>query len=902
MTVTEVLQSLGSWEVRLRDTTPRELLDKLTYFGHVVVAPGRLDPTQYGDSLLTSARYVGVYHRRSAENEFLLRGSGMAYWLGDSDGKGDVFEAPVTLTAETFPNSVRALLPPNGSVTEGTIYSVAGTYTQKHQWVTPRQALDYLTSTFNAEWRVNGNATLDAGLASQLYRTTPVTLLMQKEAGADLLRKALPGRMSMETDVEQYATRVVLLAEGEGTNIATGSANQPTVPYKDLHGNTVKLTKLVSESETSETNADTRAQLALNASSGKRSAVQLSSTAFDIKGDVVVGDYVDVYDPVNGFTDPAREVVWEGQPINPVALRCVELSWPIEAGWTVAFRTTEGEWIDLTPYYAAESGETTITVGDLPRSLSSIGGEDIGSRPNLPTGDGADTSIPAAPTITDSTGGNYQGADGEWTKSAVWLQWSQPLNGDGSTITDGDHYEIRYRVGTYIGYKVRWGALNQAGYRWGELSGNRWGAPITDPIESGDWHTVYVGWDQTEMLIQELTPGVEYEFQVRAVDKAAHLGPWSASEFVIASGDIFAPSAPAAPVVASSPMALQITHTLGKASGGTYNLEPDLSHLTIHIGGDQTFLPDSSNTIGKLVANGGMISAGIPAVGSFQVEHTDAIWVKVVAVDRSGNASPPSAGVQATADLIDDQYISNLSVSKVTAGTITATWIMAGAIKTGDTGARVEIDSTGVSAYNPNGQQTAKIGSDGNVTLTGTVQTSVSGAGVRMVPGSNPRLEFTPNAVDDHRVWLWAMYFNGGNAVEMGVRKVADNSIDGGKLLLMESGSVLSHQPNGGGAGIEQYIGINWPFTGSIYGRGKMTRSFYDNDALMYSEYTPVGAGFSGLSITFGQTMTGTVSIQYSIQSAAAVSHWVTGASNNGYTVSWSDAAAHYVWEWVTRC
>ena len=720
MTITEIKQASGSWDIRLREHTPRDLLDKLTEFGHVVVAPGRLDVRQYGDSLLAAARYVGVYLGRTAQNEYGLKGAGMAYWLGDSDDKGDLLEAPVDLVGTTFANSVRALLPPSGSVIEGVLHSVAGTYTGKHQWVTPRKAITYVTDTFGAEWRVNNNGTLDAGTVSQLYKTTPTTILMQKQAGADLLRKALPGRMGMETDVEDYTTRVVLLAEGEGSSIATGSAEQPVVPYKHLFGAPVKITRLVSESETSEANADARAQLALNHFSGKRNSVTLSSDAFDIKGDLVVGDYVDVYDPKNGFIDSGREVIWEGQPINPIALRCVELTWPVPPGWTVAFRTTEGEWIDLSPYYAGETGETTIVVGDLPRSLSSIGTEPVGIRPNLPDSpDSApDTTIPAAPAFQDTSTGSYQPDTGDWTKAAVFLKWNQPLNTDGSVITDGGHYEIRYRVNTWIGYRVRWGELGPLGanYRWGQLSGNRWGAPITDPVQaSGEWHTVYVGWGQTQTLVQELTPGVEYEFQIRAVDSAnpPKVSVWSASEFVVASEDLFAPSVPAAPVVASSRIAIQVIHTLGKAEGGTFNLQPDLVYLSVHVGGSNAFLPDDSNEVGKLIANAAMIQANIPAVGTFQIEQTDDVWVKVVAVDRAGNRSGPSEAVQATVDLIDDQHISDLSVSKLTAGIITAQTVLASQMEVG-LGGNIRLTEGSLDVYDPSGKLRVEVGSQPN--------------------------------------------------------------------------------------------------------------------------------------------------------------------------------------------
>lgn len=822
MTITEVKQALGSWSLRLKPETPKSVLDSLTYFGHIAVLPGQLPPAQYNDNLLAAARYVGVYRNRGASDKYVLKGSGMAFWLGDEDDKGDILESPVTISGASFANTIRALLPVGGAITEGNLYSVAGTYTGKHQWVTPRSAITYVTDLFGAEWRVNNTGTLDAGPLSSLYVTTPKTLVLRRGFGADLQRRAISGDMSMDVDVEELTTRVVLLAEGEGSSISTGSANAPATTYKDIHGNPIKMTRLISESSTESGNAAARAQLQLNRFVNARRAVDLSTSAYDIKGDFVVGDYLDVYDPESGFVDLAREVYWQGQPINPMALRCVEMSWPVPAGWTVAFRDINGKWIDLSQYYEPEEGDTTITVGDLPRGLGQVGGESIGVRPNLPDSpDSADTTIPAAPVFGNFSAGSYQPDDGEWTKSAIYVTWSQPLNTDGSVITDGDHYEIRYRVNTYIGYQVKWGALNQAGYKWGSLSSNKWGAPITDPVQtSQEWNTVFVGWGQTQMLIQELTPGVEYEFQIRAVDAARppHQGPWSPSTFVIASGDIFAPDVPAAPVVASSRIAIQVVHTLGKASGGTFNLQPDLAYLSVHVGGSASFFADDTNTVGKLIANSGMLQAGIPAIGTFQIEQTDNIWVKVVAVDRAGNKSSASDGVQATVELIDDAHISDLTVSKITAGTIMAEWIMAGAIKTATSGARVEITGAGVEAYNSAGDKTFDVNSsDGSVVMTGTLKTLTDGDGITILPGSAPRIRITPNGDYDHYTEVVGYNAGGslGNVTEMRIVRSSDGQVDGGKILQSQNIAVYGFQPEATSPR-ERYLAVNFPYGDSF--------------------------------------------------------------------------------------
>src|SRR3954465_2993869 len=104
MGVNEVLQGLGSWSVILSEGTPREVLDRLGYFGHLAVIPGRVSPAQYGDTLLTMARYVGVLASRDFAAAKTISGQGMAVWLGDADDKGEVLESAVTINGQTFPN------------------------------------------------------------------------------------------------------------------------------------------------------------------------------------------------------------------------------------------------------------------------------------------------------------------------------------------------------------------------------------------------------------------------------------------------------------------------------------------------------------------------------------------------------------------------------------------------------------------------------------------------------------------------------------------------------------------------------------------------------------------------------------------------------------------------------
>lgn len=708
MTVTEIKQSVGSWAFRLRADTPREVLDRLQYFGHVAVVPGAVNVVEYGDNLLTAARYVGVLRAKSTGEEVLISGGGMAFWLGDENGNGAVFETAVDLVAQTFAASITALLPPSGSITAGTLYSVPGTYTGVHQYQTPRRAITYVTDTYGAEWRVNGNGTLDAGTVSQLYVTTPRAILVRKEDSQDLDLVALPGQTDLDLDVGDYTTRVVLLGEGEGDSIQIGTADAPSTPYNDIHGNDVVITRVVSESATVGVNVDTRAALVLAQYADVRPSVSLSTEAYDLKGDVQVGDSIYVYDPTAGFVDTNNEVQWGGEVIHPVKLRVVEMTWPMRTGWTFAYRDNLGVWTDLSPYVSYETGDTTLVVGELPAALSGISTEPIGTRPNP-----ADTSIPAAPAFTGFSVGAYQSAETSTTKGAIRAEWSTPLNADGSTIVDGDHYEIRYRISEVLGYQVRWGVLNSTPYRWGALSGNRWGAPISAAVAtSPQWLTAFVPWGTNAFTLLELTPGVIYELQIRAVDAQVppHQGPYSASSFVTAIGDLFAPSTPAAPVVAGNTVSVQVTHYLGRASGGTYNLEPDLDHLEVHVGGSPDFYAEDATMVGKLAATtANMGSAPFPTVGTFTIRNVGQVYVKVKAVDRAGNKSGASAAAAVTAVLIDSAHISDLSASKITAGTLSANMILAAMLEIG-TGGNIKMTEGALQVYNASGRPVVELG------------------------------------------------------------------------------------------------------------------------------------------------------------------------------------------------
>lgn len=808
MSVTEIASAIGEWNLTLKSNTPKSILNKLGYFGHIVISGARVDPALAGDELLREARYVGVLRDRSfAQETKTIKGAGMAFWLGDEDDKGEVIETPMVFTNASFQQVISQLLP--SSVQEGVIHAVDGLYSGQHVFQSRRKALDYVSSLFDAEWRVNGDGTVDAGKIEQLYVTEPKAAVLRNRSGLELSYKALKGEAELEADVKDFTTRVLLLAEGaEATTVSATADIQPEKnPYKTLFGDPIKLTRIVSEQQTTEGNAQARAQLQLNRFTSPRESLKLSTDEYFVDGVVEAGDYVWVYDPDARLIDETNPVMFHGQEIYPLKLRVFQLSWPIVKGMGVAFRTDQGEWLDLTEYVVWESGVTNLTVGGYNRSLTGVGSggpnQDPGSRPI------ENSTIPGKVSwnlpFTQST---YQSPDDGLTRAQVVLSWDQPLNTDGTVIQDGYGYEIRYRTSETAVYIPTYEELEQ--YRHNQLLGT-FGQPI--PYTQGSWQYATVPWDTNEFLLLDLTPGIPYDFQIRAVDTGTppNVSEWSDNITIQTRPDTLAPSIPAgASQIAGSRNAVQVVHTLGRASGGTFNLEADLNHLEIHGHFTQDYLPvsipvaEGGTLLGKLAANQGMMRGQIPAVGTFQLDDRpgETRWIKVVAVDHYGNRSEPSPPVAQTAELIDSAFISELTVSKVSAGRIDATWIQGGTLATAETGARVVIAWYGIEVFDIGNFKTLDIDSaTGNIVMTGTVQSGRTGRRV-VLSGSANAIQFFPETGETRFASIYSYIpSNYPNDIALEMRAVDSDSTEyiARHFLLPDwNGLIVSPQgPNG---------------------------------------------------------------------------------------------------------
>lgn len=872
--------SPGSWSLTLSPTTPRSIIDALTYFQCIVISTGRHNPVIEGNNLFLSGRYAGVitsldFQSLSQGRGPVIAGDGMATWLGNASGVGPIIEGNnvpgssangAQFTSAAYSTVVNTLRP--ASVGAGTIYPMpsSASYTGGFVWQLPSKALTSFAQqvtqgsapTQIAEWRVNNNCTLDFGPVASLYQTNPTVAIVSKNAGVDMSVRGLTGVAQLIEDVKDYTTRAIVLTGGQGQTIAAGVANSADVgasnPYTDFFGNPVKLTRMVSASSVSSYNATASAQAALIPYTTPADQVRLSSTEYDIDGVLRVGDYVWLYDPDAGFVDTSNEIVFRGQRINPTKQRLIQANWPVTKDMTVAYRDQTGAWYDLTDYVIFENGNSTnLTVGGYNRNLVSTS-EPVGSRPQ------PDTTIPGVPVFGAFNSTSYQGVSDGRTKAQIQLTWSTPTNTDGTTMTDLDHYEVRYRPDLgFFTTNPTYSALNLAGYSYSALNslGGTYASLI--PTAVSDWKVTFVAGGVNNLLIQELTPAVAYDFQIRAVDttQPPNYGAWSATTTFQAQADTIPPPTPDAPTVATNMASVQVTWDCGTASGGTFNQAVDLHHVEVHGSYEPLFVPTNATKLGNLPANIGNITGQIPVVGSFTIPPSqppaNAMYVKLIAVDEAGNKSNPSQAAGSTATLWSNAYITDLSVSKLTAGTITASIILGSSIATASTGQRCVMDLNGFHGYDANGNlifdvndntPVVTLGANGPSTASITVDTSIS----------NPVINFNP-AAGGNRAFINGVNLGGGG-VGLGLnagtsvsafdgstiyyRLFMRDDSTGGALLQAVDTTQTAHGGQMGVSGVSAAMAVQYPSgvaglyriesTGKHYGVGQ------------YSNYIVAGA------------------------------------------------------------
>lgn len=417
-----------------------------------------------------------------------------------------------------------------------------------------------------------------------------------------------------------------------------------------------------------------------------------------------------------------------------------------------------------------------------------------------------DLLAPAAPAGVVASSIAYQDLEHSQTYAAVTVVWSPvTTNTDGTVCDDLDGYRVQYR---YLGLLQ----VQNTGPD-GEL------LPLGEEGVGGWFNTGEVNASSTSHSFSGIEAGSSVEVQVAAFDRnqPPNFSPWSIGFTFTADQDAIPPP------VASAPLVTEGTGALLKVSWDGLTVDdvdmrvaaPDFSHVEVHLSTVSNFVPDAATYRDRLFGSGAaVITSGL----LYEVGY----FARLVAVDLAGNKAEPSGQDTATAHkllgddifagavgeqhiayaavkglhvdhgVLNSAHVGELNVNRLTSGTGYFDMLLAGRIRTGDTGARLEFDNYSFRQYNTAGElRTEFVAEDGDALITGTIRSAATGERWEMQPDGSLRLY--PNAGSNYN----AIINNGSEVVFHG-------QLDGfgrsGYIYMWSAGVALTM----GAPGVEQ--------------------------------------------------------------------------------------------------
>lgn len=398
------------------------------------------------------------------------------------------------------------------------------------------------------------------------------------------------------------------------------------------------------------------------------------------------------------------------------------------------------------------------------------------STPPPDTDHGKNPKAPAGLSVSSLAGYDEQG-DPYAAVSASWLPVNQ--NDDGSAAFDISGYVVEYR---YL-----------------------------SPTLPDGWVTA-ARTSQTSVTWSPMLVAQPVEVRVACYNRWDHQSVWSAPVAATTASDADPPPQPAAPIV-SPYIGILTVHVSGEGSAGE-PMPSDFRATEIHMSTSAVFVPDrplkgdgtlddgaSTTFVGRVFgADTFPVALGTDQDG---VEH----FFRLVAVDRVGNASSPSAVGSGVPGLVEDGDVRELNVGKLRTGILSALMTVSGMIRTGLTGARVELDSTGFRCYAADGTTVLfefHIPTS-LLSLIGTFQTGRSGRRIAL-SGEGNDLRFYPQTGETRYARMYSYIpSNFPDDIAVETRAIDSDTTDliARSYLLPDSAALAVTPVGGGGAELQ---------------------------------------------------------------------------------------------------
>lgn len=243
---------------------------------------------------------------------------------------------------------------------------------------------------------------------------------------------------------------------------------------------------------------------------------------------------------------------------------------------------------------------------------------------------------------------------------------------------------------------------------------------LTSWTKDGTNYTAEAFTANTTATVGPLAQGQNITFRVRAVTQKDTYGAYTSIN-ITTTLDNTAPAQPSTPTAVPYLGQVRLFWD-GKTVGGGA-MPVDLVVCEIHMSTTSiTFTPTSATLVDVFYPGGGYYTITDLPYGTTH-------YFRLVAVDKVGNRSPSSTGTSVVPVQAADGDIATVSIGKLIAGTLSADMTVSARVKTANTGARVELNSSGLQAYNSSNTLTVSISaSTGLIDAKGAFSTGLSGA------------------------------------------------------------------------------------------------------------------------------------------------------------------------------
>ena len=146
-------------------------------------------------------------------------------------------------------------------------------------------------------------------------------------------------------------------------------------------------------------------------------------------------------------------------------------------------------------------------------------------------------------------------------------------------------------------------------------------------------------------VYDDLVPGQQVAFRVRAVDYSGNVSMWNTSAQMLLPTDAVPPAQPSPPVVEDQFRGVRVRWDGLDVQGGP--MPPDYLGYSVHLSTDEAFDPTADTLVDAQRGRGGVT----PVSG---LEYGVTYYARIVAYDTNGNASTPSDAVGVTTVQLSD--------------------------------------------------------------------------------------------------------------------------------------------------------------------------------------------------------------------------------------------------------